>query len=1205
MFILIKDKRKISRYDLSQVFTIQYKGIRIYEKKDAAYISLKDGYSLKSGEMTARISENAYYVNTPEAYGEIEVYIYDNDEGIDDFIFAQKSDFLIASDPRSGVICFDPNLQDKYLYFKDGGIRSNFDVVVDGRRYEEGLIENGSRVEFLGIIFYVFADFIYINRFLNEIHLPPYQLKASRLVYKRQLPRSYRLLAESYEQLQIEELVKYEPLNSEVRNDIFRSVLPSLIMSFGILSISMLNLYNNYLNSNLNYLQAAAYIISPLLMLVSGVLIPLIYARKEKKETAKEKEDHIQEYLTYLQEYRSRLEANLDSYTRSQQKHLFSIDEDHPFFYLSDQDEDFLSLSLGTCTIREEFSYEKSGEQRIDHELACIADRLKNIDEQPLLLKVAEKRFITIVAKESQIAYFFDSILLELAYKHHYQDLQLAIYSEDKDSLGRYYDLPHLFTSNRRLTLNCSADLQQLDQMALEKETVLLVKDGVVHPLSNPKIHVICFANEREKVAKDSDCIVEYLNNVAYLHDPWRRRFQYRQVAYDFKKLFYQLGKFNSYLEEDGERSFKELFEDFDIKESYQKIHHDLRADFAYCDQELLSFDLHENNQGPHGLIAGTTGSGKSELIVSLLLSLCIRYAPDYLNILLIDYKGGGIKESLSYENQPLPHITAAISNLENNVLERFIIALNNECLERERLFKQLSEACGVSIMDLDDYLENAYAEYGLPKIAHLLIVVDEFAQLRKEDPEQIKALISISRIGRSLGLHLLLATQKPAGNIDDEIFSNSRFKISLKVYEEKDSQDVIRSKKAAYLSRPGSFYLRIDESLIKAQSIYAKKDYTDQEPYEAGIYDGRLQIAQSRKIVSKSGISQAAYFVKKINGICKQLALPQRDFTFMPPDKLKRQDLQEEGFILGVSDDYLRKENRILHYPLNSDLLICSSRPKELAIFLNTLHQQQRQTIVIGSRRYHNTVISDSLLYEEEEDIFFLYEQLLKKDYDLCLLIEDLSCLFSYHEQHQEYLYRLLKRSEYLSMNIVALSRQAQLPFRIINCFRKRFMIEAADVNDVSYFYGGRLEYKGSSFYYDQQIIPFVPLEEEELITAESLFKPFIRRIPEIIKAEKNEKGMLIGYDLQEKEKVFAQDVYVTAYDEELLDVYQQAYGEELQISLYDSKQSIRKDILWLGPGLFSQRLFVSGSREDLKADEGVYVHKGKKIYVRSLNNA
>ena len=152
------------------------------------------------------------------------------------------------------------------------------------------------------------------------------------------------------------------------------------------------------------------------------------------------------------------------------------------------------------------------------------------------------------------------------------------------------------------------------------------------------------------------------------------------------------------------------------------------------------------------------------------------------------------------------------------------MFALSSECKKREEAFKAMSSLLNTSITNIDEYIELYEESLNLPKIAHLLIIVDEFAELKKTNPEIIKQLVSFSRIGRSLGVHLILSTQKPNGVIDDEIWSNSHFKIALKLHDEKDSQDIIKSKEAAYITNPGEFILQVDNSALKADSLYSKR---------------------------------------------------------------------------------------------------------------------------------------------------------------------------------------------------------------------------------------------------------------------------------------------------------------------------------------------------------------------------------------------
>lgn len=227
---------------------------------------------------------------------------------------------------------------------------------------------------------------------------------------------------------------------------------------------------------------------------------------------------------------------------------------------------------------------------------------------------------------------------------------------------------------------------------------------------------------------------------------------------------------------------------------------------------------IEKKGHGPHGLMAGTTGSGKSEVIQSIIASLAATYHPHELAFMIIDYKGGGMSNTF----EGLPHVIATITNLvDGNLIERAKISLKAELVRRQKLFVDAG-----NIQHIDEYYKTPYrVEKPLP---HLFIVIDEFAQLKKEQPEFMDELISIAAIGRTLGVHLLLATQKPAGVVDDKIWSNSRFRICLRVQDEADSRDMLKIPNAAKITVPGRGYLQVgsDEILELFQSAYSGADY-------------------------------------------------------------------------------------------------------------------------------------------------------------------------------------------------------------------------------------------------------------------------------------------------------------------------------------------------------------------------------------------
>ncbi len=237
---------------------------------------------------------------------------------------------------------------------------------------------------------------------------------------------------------------------------------------------------------------------------------------------------------------------------------------------------------------------------------------------------------------------------------------------------------------------------------------------------------------------------------------------------------------------------------------------------------QTVELDLHENAHGPHGLVAGMTGSGKSEVMLSYLLSLALRYHPYEVGFLIIDFKGGGMVNQLS----GLPHLLGAITNIEGGTISRSLSSIKAELIRRQRLFAE------AGVNSIDKYIQKYKEGQVAVPLPHLIVLVDEFAELRAEQPDFMKELVSTARIGRSLGIHLILATQKPAGQVSEQIWSNSRFQICLKVATREDSNEVIKSALATTIKEPGRGYLRVgnDEVFTLFQSGYSGEKLPDRE---------------------------------------------------------------------------------------------------------------------------------------------------------------------------------------------------------------------------------------------------------------------------------------------------------------------------------------------------------------------------------------
>ncbi len=254
----------------------------------------------------------------------------------------------------------------------------------------------------------------------------------------------------------------------------------------------------------------------------------------------------------------------------------------------------------------------------------------------------------------------------------------------------------------------------------------------------------------------------------------------------------------------------------------------------------LLVLDLHEKKHGPHGLIAGMTGSGKSEFIITYILSMAVNYRPDEVQFVLIDYKGGGLAGA--FENrktkEKLPHLIGTITNLDKAELKRTLVSIESELNRRQILFNSAKEQVGTGTIDIYKY-QKLYRD-GLLKesLSHLFIICDEFAELKDQQPDFMEQLVSAARIGRSLGIHLILATQKPSGVVDEQIWSNSKFKVCCKVQTAEDSQEMIRKNDAAYLKEAGRFYLQVgyDEYFVLGQSAYSGTSYFPSEKIRSKV---------------------------------------------------------------------------------------------------------------------------------------------------------------------------------------------------------------------------------------------------------------------------------------------------------------------------------------------------------------------------------
>lgn len=233
---------------------------------------------------------------------------------------------------------------------------------------------------------------------------------------------------------------------------------------------------------------------------------------------------------------------------------------------------------------------------------------------------------------------------------------------------------------------------------------------------------------------------------------------------------------------------------------------------------EKGTFELDLVRDGPHGLVGGTTGSGKSEFLRSLVSGLAARHDPTRLTFILIDFKGGAAFKAL----EQLPHTIGTISNLDAQLAERALLALEAEMRYRMEKFAEAGEG----VDNLDAY----WATKPTEPMPRLLLVVDEFAMLAKEYPDVLSALVSVAAVGRTLGVHMILATQRPAGVVNDDILANTNMRVALRVQSREDSSNVIGVPNASAIGRE------------QRGRAYVKLGQDDITPVQTALVTGRVE---------------------------------------------------------------------------------------------------------------------------------------------------------------------------------------------------------------------------------------------------------------------------------------------------------------------------------------------------------------------------
>ncbi len=581
------------------------------------------------------------------------------------------------------------------------------------------------------------------------------------------------------------------------------------------------------------------------------------------------------------------------------------------------EEDDFLSVYLGNGSLPPQIQI-KAPEEHFELEednlkelVKKVVNESKIIEDVPICLSLAKKNIVAIVGDNNITQIFLSGILLQLITFHSYEDLKLIIFTnKEREKYWKFAKiLPHCWSNDKqnRFYATSADDMKKISSY-LENEFYIRkehAKQDKENQIQSPYYFII---TDDIKVARNIDIIKNVLEsdiNLGFsilikndrlsnlpnecstfinVGENSSGLFENELIANKQKEFRANLNT-NINLQEcafylsnipiDIARESRSLPDTVGFLEMYNvgKIEQlnplnrwkvnaptiSLSVPVG-IDQsgEIFKLDLHEKMHGPHGLIAGMTGSGKSEFIITFILSMAINFHPNEVSFILIDYKGGGLAGAFKNNETgiKLPHLAGTITNLDTVEMNRSLSSIQSELKRRQAIFNQARDSLNESTVDIYKY-QRFYRDGLVDKpISHLFIICDEFAELKSQQSDFMAQLISTARIGRSLGVHLILATQKPSGVVDDQIWSNSKFKVCLKVQDKSDSMDMIKVPDAAMLKQTGRFYLQVgyNEFFALGQSAWAGAQYIPSDK-------PRKKIDNSVNFVDNTG-----YIIKSID---------------------------------------------------------------------------------------------------------------------------------------------------------------------------------------------------------------------------------------------------------------------------------------------------------------------------------------------------
>lgn len=639
---------------------------------------------------------------------------------------------------------------------------------------------------------------------------------------------------------------------------------------------------------------------------IIGAVWAFLNIQNGRKAQKQEENRRFERYSEYLIQMRNRIEKAYQENTDALRERYPSAGEccglsenSNLLWNRNDSYKDFLSvrIGMGDLPFQAPINIPRERFTLLNDSLAdkpkVIQDNFSTLKHVPITVDLLERRLVGLAgggSRKNAIA-VAKAMIAQIATANSYTDVKIAVVYRaasdiDREAWNFVRWLPHVWSGDKKIRYIATNQSEMGDvfyaltqilrnrveeakeQRSTKPRFVLFVSDPtlldgeaasryIFDRETDLGLSTVLLAARPEELPNECEYILEDSGQFQGLYDTRDGRSAGTAVEFDrvsdemLWTLSKTLGKIEvAEAEQEGEIPATLTFFDMFGVERPQELNASERwkkADTITSMKALVGFrsgntpcylDIHERYHGPHGLVAGTTGSGKSETLQTYILSLAVNFSPEDVGFFIIDYKGGGMANLFD----GLPHMIGSISNLSGNQVKRAMVSIQAENRRRQRIFAEYG------VNNINGYTALYKNGDTSEPIPHLFIIIDEFAELKREESEFMKELISVAQVGRSLGVHLILSTQRPSGTVDENIWANSKFRLCLRVQDRQDSMDMLHRPEAAYLTQAGRCYLQVgnDEIFELFQSGWSGATYDEE------LGGGSLLIAQMLSATGK-----------------------------------------------------------------------------------------------------------------------------------------------------------------------------------------------------------------------------------------------------------------------------------------------------------------------------------------------------------------